>query len=402
MRWSRRSFLPCRETVLPCLETVLPCSGDGPAVSGDGAADDSPAAGGLGAVGSLGAGSLGSIGRLGSTGAEALAREARRARARHQPSPERLPQPWTPAVLSLLLVVSSGLTAWPLHALARRWGLPAEAAGLAAVFWLLVPARTLFTPSLDQALVLPLVLALWLAAAGAGRGRRGGAPAALAGLLAAACCLTSFGYVAALPLVALAALPLTVLPFAAPPFTDAAPFADDAALPPGVHRRAGLRAALPPLAALAAGFAAPFAAAALAGLDILATFRTGLATHRSMAVVTRDYATWLRWNPWDFTLLLGPAIVALALAAVWSARRRPLKPVIVTVWGLLVLLWVSGSVRGEVGRIWLLFMPLACLAAAAAATALPRRPLRSPAGLALLAAQALLVLALAANMVFVS
>ena len=121
-----------------------------------------------------------------------------------------------------------------------------------------------------------------------------------------------------------------------------------------------------------------------------------------MAVVTRDYTTWLRWNPWDYTLLLGPALVALALVALWTTRGQPLRRFLLAGWGLLALLWVSGSVRGEVGRIWLLFMPLACLGAAAAGASLPRRPLRSAAGLALLAAQTLLVLALAANMVFVS
>lgn len=313
---------------------------------------------------------------LAAAGRRALEEEAERARARRRPSPERMPHPWTPAALAFLLLACSGLTAWPLHALARRWDPAPEAAGLAAVLWLLVPARTLFTPSLDQALTLPLALALLLAHRGGEGGRGGIAVAALAGLLAAACCLTTFGYLAAVPLVAFAGL---------------------AAVP-----AAAWRSRLPALAALGAGFATPFAVLAGYGLDVAATFRGGLATHRAMAVVSRDYATWLLWNPWDFALLLGPAVALLALTAAAVARGAALRRTTLAWWSLLAVLWLAGSVRGEVGRIWLMFMPLACLSAAGAAPWLPPRPLRSLPGLAVLAAQAALLFALAANLVFVS
>jgi hypothetical protein len=89
---------------------------------------------------------------------------------------------------------------------------------------------------------------------------------------------------------------------------------------------------------------------------------------------------------------------------------------------LLALVLLSGGVRGEAGRIWLPWMPFACLFAAAAVSAGgPRRAGRSlsaaepeppePArqaggwgpGLALLlATEAALTLALAARMLFVS
>ena len=62
--------------------------------------------------------------------------------------------------------------------------------------------------------------------------------------------------------------------------------------------------------------------------------------------------------------------------------------------------WLSGGVRGEVGRIWLLFMPFACLFAAAA-PARPGAPRPGwPATLAGL--EAGLAFALAASMVFVA
>jgi len=59
-------------------------------------------------------------------------------------------------------------------------------------------------------------------------------------------------------------------------------------------------------------------------------------------------------------------------------------------------------VRGEAGRIWLPWMPFACLfAAAAVAGGGPRRGWRAGGGW-LLATEAALTLALAARMIFVS
>jgi hypothetical protein len=68
-------------------------------------------------------------------------------------------------------------------------------------------------------------------------------------------------------------------------------------------------------------------------------------------------------------------------------------------WALLALLWISGSVRGEVGRIWLLFMPFACLFAA---SALAELRARRGWALGLGTLELALALALGASMVFVS
>ena len=66
---------------------------------------------------------------------------------------------------------------------------------------------------------------------------------------------------------------------------------------------------------------------------------------------------------------------------------------------LLLVLLLSGTVRGEVGRIWLFLMPFACvLAAADAARRWPSRSFWS--GL-LLVLEIALTLVLAANLVFV-
>lgn len=318
--------------------------------------------------------------------AESLQRESGRAANRGRRVPQNLAAPGTVVLLAFLLPLLSALAAWPLHRLAVRLGLPPGAALLATAFWLAVPARSLFTPSLDQALPLPLLGAAALAASG-GRVR-----VALAGALLALCVFFSYGYLAAAPLVGLLAL-----------FGDKS--GDKSGGETGRFTWRPDRARIVRGLLLAAGFVLPWIVLAVAtGYDPLASFQAAMAQHRSIAVATRSYATWLAWNPWDLLLLLGPAVLGLA-AADLALRRDEERPAAHSAlawgwWGLLLLLLVSGSVRGEVGRIWLFLMPFACLLAASAAG---RR--WSPRGAwpgILLAAELGLTLTLAANMIFVS
>lgn len=312
-----------------------------------------------------------------SMAAESLRREIERAAIRGRPVPRRPASPATLLLLAFLLPALSAFAAWPLHRLALRLGLAPPAALLAVALWLLVPARSVFTPSLDQALPAFLVASAWLAAGG-GRGRAG-----LAGLFLALCVFFSYGYLAAAPLVGLLAL-------AAERRGEGGPVLSGN---PGV-----VRAAL-----LVAGFLLPWLALALfAGYDPWAAFRGAIAEHRSIAVAPRGYSTWLLWNPYDFALLLGPVALGLAAAALRPRAERTAghRSLAWGWWGLLVLLLVSGSVRGEVGRIWLMFMPFACLLAAGAAA--ERWSPRSPWPSLLLLGEAALLVALAANLVFVS
>jgi hypothetical protein len=303
---------------------------------------------------------------------DAFVRVIRRARERRRPTPETPAGPWAIVLLAFLLPTLSALTAWPLHRLALAWGLPPGAAALAVLLWLLTPARSLFTPSLDQALPLFLVGAAALVAA-----RRPGW-ATVAGLLAAVACFLSYGCLAVLPWLGLLAL------------------ASGSGERPWRERSSWVRVGL-----LATGFLVPWALLALAfGYSPWRDFRVAMAAHRGMAVVTRSYAVWVGWNLYDFALLLGPGVLFLALAALGWARgsSRPFRWGLWGFWGLLLLLDLSGSVRGEVGRIWLFFMPLACLfAAAGVSDGEDRRP---AAALALL--ELALLASLAANLVFVS
>src|SRR6185436_9090041 len=168
--------------------------------------------------------------------------------------------------------------------------------------------------------------------------------AVAAGIVLALGCLISYGLLVAVPFVAWVA-------FSAGE--------ESGWLAPRRFARAAL---------VGAGFALPWLALELfAGYDPWTSFRTAILAHAQMAVATRSYATWLLANPYDFALFCGPAVAVLGLCGLVSRRdpvalRRGL-------WGgaaLFALLWLSGSVRGEVGRIWLFAMPFVALAAAAA------------------------------------
>jgi hypothetical protein len=344
--------------------------------------------------------------------AAAIRREMQRARAHGRPLPQAPPGPWQVTALALLLPALSALAAWPLFLLARRWAWERQAALLAAVLWLLTPARSLFTPSLDQALPALLAGAACLAA----DGRR--VRSAAAGALLFAACFLSYGCLAALPLVVACAA-------AASPARQGSGYEPGAAAAAAPDRWRW--------AALALGFALPYLLLAIAtGHDPWHALRTALELHHRIAVAPRPYLTWLLWNPYDFMLLLSPAVLGLAA---WALRRRaPWRLPVLAWWGTLALLLLSGGVRGEVGRIWLMWMPFACLFAAGAAaggdvapaghepgagdhgpqTAGPQTAHRTPgtagsagenvrAGIGLvLATEAALTLSLAATMVFVS
>ncbi len=93
----------------------------------------------------------------------------------------------------------------------------------------------------------------------------------------------------------------------------------------------------------------------------------GLEQHYTLVTSLRRYEWWLGYNLLDFLLFAGPlAVVGLigqAVAAVRHIRRETAFIALLLVI-LLLLLDLSGSARGEVGRLWLPYMPLAALLAA--------------------------------------
>lgn len=319
-----------------------------------------------------------------SSASESLEREAARAALRGRRTPQHLPAPGTLVLLAVLLPLFSALAAWPLHRLAVGLGLEPGAALLAAALWIAVPARSLFTPSLDQALPLLLLGAAWMAVTG-GRVRP-----VLGGALLALAVFLSYGCLAVAPLVGLLALTARIEP--------------GEEIRPAMGWRLVRRFSWDRALLLAAGFLLPWMALALStGYDPVASFRTALEQHRAIAVVSRTYGTWLLWNPYDFLLLLGPAVLLLAAVGLKGrseARLPAHRALLWGWWGLLLLLIVSGSVRGEVGRIWMFLMPFACLLAAD--EAVRRWGPRSLWAGALLVLELALALVLAGNLIFVA
>jgi hypothetical protein len=234
------------------------------------------------------------------------------------------------------------LAAWPLFAAARGIGLDAVASTRIATLWPLVPAAALMAPQFDQLLALPVTAAAAFLAAAvtAPSDRRHALCAAAAGACAGLACFVSYG-AAALCAIAGAAAVLA---------------------PVDARRRAAA------LAITAAAATIVLALPMAWGHEPIAAARTALAIHRETYTRPRSYVTWLAFNPLDLALFLGVPLAALlaarlARAGATGAFGRFRAVLAAGVAGL----FLSGAVRGEVGRIALPLMPALLLAAMAPA-----------------------------------
>ncbi len=101
------------------------------------------------------------------------------------------------------------------------------------------------------------------------------------------------------------------------------------------------------------------------GVNPLAVISTGSRLAFESTTGNRSYGVWLLGNPLDFAVFLGFPIVILLLANLIKRLPFPksLLPITVATFGTLLLLWLSGIVRGEVGRLWLYLGPLVVLIA---------------------------------------
>ncbi len=113
----------------------------------------------------------------------------------------------------------------------------------------------------------------------------------------------------------------------------------------------------------------------LFGFQPLATFKAASAAHHAQAGAhARSYLPWVLVNFADFGMALGGAwlgIIAVYLWA-WLRERRWQPSLCVTTLVILLLLDLSGLVRGEVARLWMVFVPLM---SSEAIKFLPSRPL---------------------------
>jgi hypothetical protein len=115
------------------------------------------------------------------------------------------------------------------------------------------------------------------------------------------------------------------------------------------------------------------------GVSFWDVFSTAMETHLYLG---RSYWLWVGWNLYDFLTFLGIPIAVLFVVESGRAWRSLAKGIAdighegrlgVAISAALLAVDVLGVVRGEVGRIWLLWMPVACLIAAMHLTRQGRR-----------------------------
>lgn len=250
-----------------------------------------------------------------------------------------------PVVLALLFSVLGALCVWPAAGCARLlWDEEAEfpAASLVAT----VPALGLHFQNLDVPLALCLLLALWAAL---GSVRRPGW-AVVSGVLLGLGAFVSFGALAGVGLCGLTCL------LARWEQDDDAPAR--AVWGRGLVRVAGL------LVGFAGAWLVLVVALGLHPADLVA--RSGVAHRGVIEGFHRAYGVWVWMNLVEFACFLGPPLLLLAAAGVADGWRvgGAARALAVAAPLTLLALDLSGTVRAEVGRIWLpLMLPLAVLSA---------------------------------------
>jgi hypothetical protein len=251
------------------------------------------------------------------------------------PDAGRRPVPVRAAALAgpLLITLLCAAAAWPVAALARAGGLDAPRAARLAALWPLLPGPALMAPHFDQMLALPVTAAAaLLAAAASSTGPPLVARALAAGLCAGIAMQLSYGAAAFVVITGAATLALT-----------------------GRAIRS-----LVPAVAWAAGACGLVVLLPMAwGHEPIGAARTALAIHREAFTAPRSYATWLLFNPLDLAIFAGVPVIVVGLMRLArpAPARGPFDRMRATLAAGLALLLLSGTVRGEIGRIAIPLMP---------------------------------------------
>ncbi len=259
---------------------------------------------------------------------------------------------------AILPLLAAALTPWPGYRLAQLW-LGEEAARLAALLLATLPSLLLFAPKVVQ--LYPLLVLLLFLALVQGLERPSASWLLLAGGLYSLLTFLSLGNLAL-------ALPIGV--YAVLDHFRRSTFAEK-------------------LHVFMWHTAVPLVLGGLSiwlvywvgwGVPPWAIIQTGLGQHYELVTLHRRYDWWLVWNLVDLLVFAGwPLLLGAALAlgtAVRSIRARCLTAVdqlTLALFPLLLVLDLSGAARGEVGRLWLFWLPLLALVAAGELAAwLPR------------------------------
>ncbi|MBK8987633.1 MAG: hypothetical protein IPM39_16405 [Chloroflexi bacterium] len=242
-------------------------------------------------------------------------------------------------LVALLTPLLAALIIWPAYGLAARQAGPTAgwlAAGLAA----LLPGRLAFAPHMDTLYPLLALLALSLADRGARRNdwRLG----LLSGLVISLATYLSLVNALIAPLVGLFVL------------------AQLAQERPDFWRRLAAHGL-----AISAGTVSVWLVYWLvSGVTPLDIYHAAAPARHDLS---RSYWVWLVWNVYDFAMFAGLPLFVLALPRLAELRRWPTAvPLLPAFWLTFVALTVSGMIRGEVGRIWLMLAAAPLLLAARA------------------------------------
>jgi hypothetical protein len=244
---------------------------------------------------------------------------------------------------ALLTLLACSGTVVPLYLLARS-ALPAAAAWAAAALWPLTPTANLFQPGADPAYPLLSTSALALAAWGARWAAADRAFRAAPALALMSGLVLAFGMdftLAFLPIGLLVALVIALTPG------------------PSLARKAGL------ILATGAGFLSLMALGwVLTGANPIVVWTWNLRHHaRFYLEYPRTYLGWLVANPIELAIAMG--LPSAIWCAVGLGRPRCVPRVAWATLAVLVIMNLIGRNRGEVARLWMLFLPPLLTAAGA-------------------------------------
>jgi hypothetical protein len=238
-------------------------------------------------------------------------------------------------LVGIFTLVVSSLVIWPAYGLAARsWG--TKGGWLAAGLVALMPGRWLFAPHLDTVYPFLTLLALYLADTGIRRDRL--LWTAAAGFVLSIATFFSLVNGLAAVLVGLY-LVLRFLP----------------------DRR--WNAMVGHALALAGGglfiWVVYWLYSGVTPFDIYAA--AGPARHD----LERSYWLWLVGNVYDFAVFVGlPVFLSAVLWTIFQWDKRKFLPLALAYWAVFLVVDISGAIRGEVGRIWLMLAPIPALLAA--------------------------------------
>ncbi len=247
------------------------------------------------------------------------------------------------ASLGMLLPLLGGLAVWPLYAFAKRVS-DMRVAAITALLFPVLPLFAMWMSQWDQIYPLLLFLGLYLAHAGLEKSSwwrifAAGVPLSIATFFS----VGNFVLMVIVGLYGAAWL---------------------------WSQRASFRFSISRSLRLAITFAVGCASIwlfywLLYGVNPLSVISIGARLAFESTTGTRSYDAWLLGNPIDFLVFLG---FPIALLLIYNLIKRisfskSLLPITIATFGTLLLLWLSGIVRGEVGRLWMYFGPLVALIA---------------------------------------